>query len=107
MGMAEGENIGDAHAMFEPIHGSAPKRAGRDEVNPIAMILAVQMMADWLGGRKKDKALREAAVSVEAAVERHLREGNALTYGLGGPARCSEDGSASGASSPSIAKGRA
>src|SRR5207247_806186 len=75
MGMAAGGNIGDAHAMFEPIHGSAPKHAGRDEVNPIAMILAVQMMLDWLGRRKKDKALRDAAVAVEAAVERHLGEG--------------------------------
>src|SRR5881296_3006439 len=104
MGMAAGGNIGDAHAMFEPIHGSAPKHAGRDEVNPIAMILAVQMMADWLGRRKKDKALREAAVSVEAAVERHLREGKALTYDLGGKARCSEVGSAIAAAIPKIAK---
>src|SRR5207249_2805559 len=73
MGMAAGGNIGDAHAMFEPIHGSAPKHAGRDEVNPIAMILAVQMMLDWLGRRKKDKALRDAAVAVEAAVDREIR----------------------------------
>ena len=106
MGMAAGGNIGDAHAMFEPIHGSAPKHAGRDEVNPIAMILAVQMMLDWLGRRKKDKALRDAAVAVEAAVERHLREGKALTYDLGGKARCSEVGSAIAASIQPIAKGR-
>src|SRR5438128_5045898 len=104
MGMAAGGNIGDTHAMFEPIHGSAPKHAGKDEVNPIAMILAVQMMLDWLGRRKKDKALREAAVAVEAAVERHLRDGKALTYDLGGKARCSEVGSAIAASIPKIAK---
>src|SRR5207247_9476180 len=84
MGMAAGGNIGDAHAMFEPIHGSAPKHAGRDEVNPIAMILAVQMMLDWLGRRKKDKALRDAAVAVDAAVASHLREGQAITCALGG-----------------------
>src|SRR5439155_1230176 len=47
MGMAAGGNIGDQHGMFEPIHGSAPKHAGKDEVNPTAMILAVQMMLDW------------------------------------------------------------
>src|SRR5436309_8945959 len=104
MGMAAGGNIGDAHAMFEPIHGSSPKHAGKDEVNPIAMILATQMMLDWLGRRKKDAALREAATAVEMAVERHLAEGKALTYDLGGKARCSEVGSAIAAAIPKIAK---
>jgi len=104
MGMAAGGNIGDEHAMFEPIHGSSPKHAGKDEVNPIAMILATQMMLDWLGRRKKDAALREAAAAVETAVERHLAEGKALTYDLGGKARCSEVGSAIAAAIPKIAK---
>src|SRR5207245_2603949 len=57
LGMAAGANIGDDHAMFEPIHGSAPKHAGKDEVNPIAMVLAVHLLLDWLGRRKRDKAL--------------------------------------------------
>jgi 3-isopropylmalate dehydrogenase len=104
MGMAAGGNIGDGHAMFEPIHGSSPKHAGKDEVNPIAMILATQMMLDWLGRKKKDAALREAATAVETAVERHLIEGRALTYDLGGTARCSEVGSAIAAAIPKIAK---
>jgi len=104
MGMAAGGNIGDAHGMFEPIHGSAPKHAGKDEVNPIAMILATQMMLDWLGRRKKEKALRDAATAVESAVEHHLAQGKALTYDLGGHARCSEVGSAIAASIPKIAK---
>jgi len=94
MGMAAGGNIGEAHAMFEPIHGSAPKHAGKDEVNPIAMILAVQMMLDWLGQRKRDRAMREAAAAVEAAVERILAEGKTLTYDLGGKAKCSQAGTA-------------
>ena len=94
MGMAAGGNIGDAHALFEPIHGSAPSHAGKDEVNPIAMVLATQMMLDWLGRRKKDRALREAASAVEAAVESVLRGGKALTYDLGGTATCSEAGTA-------------
>ena len=104
--MAAGANIGDMHAMFEPIHGSAPKHAGKDEVNPIAMILATQMMLDWLGRRKKDPALQEAATAVEAAVEHHLIEGKALTYDLGGKARCSEVGSAIAAAIPKIVKRR-
>src|SRR3977135_3316725 len=48
MGMAAGGNIGGAPAMFEPIHGSAPKHAGKDEVNPIAMVLATQMLLEWV-----------------------------------------------------------
>src|SRR5467141_2306853 len=94
MGMAAGGNIGDEHAMFEPIHGSAPKHAGKDEVNPIAMILAVQMMLDWLGRRRNDKTLQAAAAAVESSVERVLRKGNTLTYDLGGAAKCSQVGTA-------------
>jgi len=94
MGMAAGGNIGEAHAMFEPIHGSAPKHAGKDEVNPIAMILATQMMLDWLGRKNAVKALLEASFGVERAVETVLKAGRALTYDLGGTAKCSEVGTA-------------
>ncbi len=94
MGMAAGGNVGDEHGMFEPIHGSAPKYAGKDVVNPTAMILATQMMLEWVGRRKKDKATIEAAAAVEKAVEAVLREGKILTYDLGGPAKCSEMGTA-------------
>src|SRR5439155_1658817 len=51
MGMAVGCNVGDRHAMFEPIHGSAPKHAGKDKVNPTAMILATAEALRWLGAR--------------------------------------------------------
>lgn len=94
MGMAAGGNIGDAHGMFEPIHGSAPKHAGKDEVNPIAMILAVQMLLEWLGRTKGVKALHEAASAVEKGVEDVLKSGRTLTYDLGGTAKCSEVGTA-------------
>ncbi len=46
-------NIGEHLAVFEPTHGSAPKYAGMQKVNPIATILAVKMMLDWLGERDK------------------------------------------------------
>jgi len=94
MGMAAGGNIGDRHGMFEPIHGSAPKHAGKDVVNPTAMVLATQMMLDWLGRKKGDKSLLAAAETVERAVEAVLKEGQALTYDLGGKAKCSETGTA-------------
>src|SRR2546427_197167 len=83
MGMAAGGNIGDTRAMFEPIHGSAPKHAGKDEVNPTAMILAVQMMFDWLGRRKGDKEITEAATSLEKAGGATLKKGTILTHQRG------------------------
>ena len=104
MGMAAGGNVGDEHGMFEPIHGSAPKYAGRDVVNPTAMILATQMMLEWLGRRRRDKALAAAAVAVERAVESVLREGKALTYDLGGKAKCSEMGTAIAKAAATLAK---
>jgi len=92
MGMAASGNIGDVHAMFEPIHGSAPKHAGKDKVNPIAIILAVQMMLDWLGVKKNDEKLIKASKDLELAVLKVLEDGKVLTYDLGGSSKCSEVG---------------
>ncbi len=94
MGMAAGGNIGDNHAMFEPIHGSAPKHAGKDRANPMAAIGATRMMLDWLGRRHDDQNLLIAAEKVEEAVVGVLEEGRTLTYDLGGDAKCSEVGTA-------------
>jgi isocitrate/isopropylmalate dehydrogenase len=97
LGLAVGGNIGDEHAMFEPIHGSAPKHAGKDKANPLAAILSAQMMLDWLGTRHNDERLTRAAEKVEAAVEQLLSEGKTLTYDLIGEekaSRCSEVGAA-------------
>ncbi len=60
LGVAPGGNIGDHHAVFEPIHGTAPKYAGMDKVNPTAEILAGGMMLEYLGWREAATALREA-----------------------------------------------
>jgi len=95
LGLAVGGNIGDEHAMFEPIHGSAPRHAGKDKANPLAAILSVQMMLGWLGTRHDDDRLLRAAEKVEAAVEKLLSEGQTLTYDLIGEekaSRCSEVG---------------
>jgi 3-isopropylmalate dehydrogenase len=94
MGLAAGGNIGDEHAMFEPIHGSAPKYKGQDKVNPVAAVLCAAMMCDWLGGRCGDERLRKAGAAIEAAVASVLAGGRVLTYDLGGTARCSEVGAA-------------
>ncbi len=98
MGMAVGANIGDHHGMFEPIHGSAPKYARQDKVNPIAMILAVKEGLDWLAGRPAGSpALLQAAEAIESAVLEVLERGQPLTYDLVGndrAAKCSEVGMA-------------
>src|SRR5437016_2197432 len=97
LGLAVGGNIGDEHAMFEPIHGSAPKHAGKDRANPLAAIMAVQMMLDWLGNRHEDSRLLRAAEQVGAAVAELIKGGKTLDYELIGEekaARCSEVGAA-------------
>jgi isocitrate dehydrogenase (NAD+) len=70
-------NIGTKLAVFEPTHGSAPKYAGQHKVNPIATILAVKMMLDWLGEAAKAAALENAVAQV-------IKEGKARTYDMGG-----------------------
>ena len=64
LGVAAGGNIGDAHALFEPVHGSAPKYAGMDKVNPTAEMLAGVMMLEYLGWRDAAVRLRSAVKSV-------------------------------------------
>ncbi len=94
MGMAASGNIGDNHAMFEPVHGSSPKYEGMDMVNPVATILSVHMMLRWLGAKKKDENLVLASRKIGHAVAAVLSEGKTLTYDLGGNARCSDMGDA-------------
>jgi len=85
MGMAVGCNVGDDHAMFEPIHGSAPKHAGKDKVNPMAMILSTGEALEWLGHKNNDERLLKGAGAIEAAVAAVCAAGDTLTYDLVGP----------------------
>jgi isocitrate/isopropylmalate dehydrogenase len=80
-------NIGEKLAVFEPAHGSAPKYAGQYKVNPIATILAVKMMLDWLGETAK-------GVALEAAVAKVIRDGKVRTYDMGGSSTTLEMGEA-------------
>jgi 3-isopropylmalate dehydrogenase len=86
MGMAVGCNVGDDHAMFEPIHGSAPPLAGKDRANPMAMLLATGEAMAWLGRRHADERLARAHAAVEAAVAAIVERGAPLTADLGGSA---------------------
>ena len=92
MGMAASGNVGDNHAFFEPVHGSAPKHAGQNKVNPIASINSIQMMMDWLGRRNNDNGLVAISQTIDECVAEHLKDGKSLTYDLGGRASCSEVG---------------
>jgi len=75
LGMAPGANIGDDFALFEPIHGSAPNRAGKQTANPCSMILSAKMMFDWLGEKYDDQECFMAAQAIEDAVAETLRKG--------------------------------
>ncbi len=89
MGLAAGCNIGDTHAMMEPIHGSAPKHSGKDRANPMAMLLATKEGLEWLGRRQGDERLLRAGQAVESAIAAQLAEGKVLTYDLIGQADAS------------------
>lgn len=83
IGLIYSANIGDNYAMFEPAHGSAPKYAGLDKVNPVATVLAGAWLLDYLGEHENSKAIFEAA-------EKVISEGKKVTYDMGGHARSSE-----------------
>ena len=79
LGFAASGNIGNAMAVFEPTHGSAPKYAGMYKVNPIAMLLAVKLMLDWLGEA-------DLALTLESAVAGVIADGRVRSFDVGGDA---------------------
>jgi len=79
LGVAPGANIGEKAAVFEPVHGSAPKYAGQNKANPTALILSGALMLRHLGET-------DAAYAVETAVRGVIADGTTLTYDLGGSA---------------------
>jgi len=77
LGLAPSANIGADYALFEPVHGSAPRLAGRGIANPMAAIMASKMMLDYLGESRWAERVENAVVTV-------LEEGKVLTPDLGG-----------------------
>lgn len=75
LGVAPGANLGDKFALFEAVHGSAPKYKGLNKVNPTALILSGVLMLRYLGEE-------EAADLVENSVAHVIREGRFVTYDL-------------------------
>jgi isocitrate dehydrogenase (NAD+) len=75
LGMAPGANFGEGIAIFEPTHGSAPKYAGQNKVNPMAQMLSGVLMLRHL---EED----EAADRLEGAIADVIREGRSVTYDM-------------------------
>ncbi|MGA8664336.1 MAG: isocitrate/isopropylmalate dehydrogenase family protein [Thermoplasmata archaeon] len=92
MGFAAGGNVGTDHAMFEPVHGSAPKYAGKNQVNPFATFFAVEQMLRWLATRYADPRLGRQADRLEHALAGVLAHGGTGTYDQGGTTTTSEAG---------------
>jgi 3-isopropylmalate dehydrogenase len=88
MGMAPSADIGDTYAVFQPSHGSAPDIAGKGIANPVATILSVAMMLEWLPG----EAAHKAAKKVYAAVTEVLSNPANRTPDLRGKMTTSELG---------------
>ena len=83
LGVAPGANIGPEAAVFEAVHGSAPKYAGLNKANPTALILSGALMLRHLGHP-------DAAGRLEEALRAVVAEGRSVTYDLGGNAGTSQ-----------------
>lgn len=75
LGLAPGSNVGENAAMFEPVHGSAPKYAGQNKANPMAMMLSGVMMLHHLGEHEAGKRMEDAIAQV-------IAEGRRVTYDM-------------------------
>ncbi len=87
LGVAPGANIGERMAVFEPVHGSAPKYAGQDKADPTALVLSAVLMLAHLGEAAAAHALFEAVRVVIGA-------GRRVTYDLGGTSGTKDMGDA-------------
>jgi isocitrate dehydrogenase (NAD+) len=83
LGVAPGANIGDGIAVFEPVHGSAPKYKGQNKVNPLALLQSGILMLRYINEREAADRIYKAMIAV-------LEDGSKVTYDLGGSAGTSE-----------------
>ena len=82
LGIAQGANIGENYAVFEPVHGSAPDIAGQDKANPTAMLMSAIEMLNYIGENEAGTRIRLALFdTLDAGIK---------TVDLGGSASCSE-----------------
>jgi len=82
LGVAQGANIGNEYAVFEPVHGSAPDIAGQNKANPTAMLMSAIEMLNYIGEEN-------AGTEIKQALFKTLCD-NVKTFDLGGTATCTE-----------------
>ncbi len=86
LGLVPSANIGDRHALFEPVHGSAPDIAGKNIANPVAAVRSAAMLLEYLGDHDGARAIGDAVSTVSAA--------GICTRDMGGDAGTKEVGDA-------------
>jgi isocitrate/isopropylmalate dehydrogenase len=84
LGLAASLNAGDAHAVAQAQHGSAPDIAGQDRANPASLIGSAAMLLAWLGERRSDDRFLRAAAAIEKALDRAIANPQWRTRDLGG-----------------------
>jgi 3-isopropylmalate dehydrogenase len=90
LGLAAGLNVGEALAVAQAQHGSAPDIAGRGIANPTSLILSSAMLLAWMGEYRHDSPLVRAASSIEVALDATLADVSNHTADLGGRASTQE-----------------
>ena len=84
LGLAASLNAGSEHGVAQAQHGSAPDIAGKNIANPSSLIGSVAMLLAWLGERRGDKALGDAARAIETALDRAIADPKTRTPDMGG-----------------------
>ena len=87
LGLAASLNAGDAHGVAQAQHGSAPDIAGKNVANPASLIGSAAMLLAWLGERRGEKKLIDAAQAIEAALDRVIAKRDMAHARPGRPAR--------------------
>ena len=89
LGMAPAANIGDAFALFEPVHGAAFDIAGQNIANPSSFLLSIKMMLDWLGTKHNDSKCFEMGKKLESTIFDLVKSG-VKTKDIGGNSTTTE-----------------
>jgi 3-isopropylmalate dehydrogenase len=84
LGLAASLNAGDAHALAQAQHGSAPDIAGKDLANPSSLIGSAAMLLGWLGQRHGSEKFAAAGAAMEKALDETIASPNSRTHDLGG-----------------------
>jgi isocitrate/isopropylmalate dehydrogenase len=85
IGLGGSLNVGSLHAVAQAQHGSAPSLAGRDVVNPYSLVSSTGMLLEWLGTRRSNRRLLEAAAAIDRALSLTIATAAWRTADLGGP----------------------